>query len=235
MVSGTYLQRLCSLVLVMLVAGCGSNRSVARRADRPSLPVDLEQRTAPPLEEHAQARAEIPTLSEDDSDSPSIESLQQDIVPIGRNLAAGVTDASVQFEFGMLRNLRPQVCHTPDGYISVSSGLLAKLKSKEELAAVLALEMAECLVERQQTPPDSPSLPAIGSDDAARDLALAAKIQRQQQPITDGNVHSLAETLLQQAGYQRIDIAGLRKNLDDWTQTGPEPQSKFESVELLGN
>lgn len=200
----------------------------------PNAAPTVSAKTAPEIASAAGAEFPIEDAPSSQTTRTATE-LQRSIAPIGRSLAASVPDSKIRFEFGSLRNTRPQVCHTPDGYISVSSGILERLNGREELAAVLALEMAELLVEQQQTPPDVPWLPSAGPGDDERELALAAKLQRQQQPITTANVQSLAGQILASAGFREVDVLAVQQNIQRWTAEEEAESVAFESIELFGN
>lgn len=223
-------------VLILLVnIGCSRGLSMSRAersAHRP--PVSVEQ-PAPAIPGEPVETVASHRQSTSDPAAELHESLLESIEPIGRSLAGGVEDSKVRFEFGSLMNPRPLVCHTPGGHISVSSGMLSKLRSHEELAAVLALEMAELLVERQAEPPEEAGLPSAGAADDAIDLALASKIQDQRRPQTVSNIRSVAQNLLLRAGYPEVDVAAMHANIENWTAMNNASPANFENVELLGN
>lgn len=105
---------------------------------------------------------------------------------VGDRLAKSPSAASHAFVFETLCNARPCCHHCVDGHVYVSTGMFDVLTSTEELASVIAVEMAEHILEE-------------ASEDA--------------KPSSD-QVESLAKQLLTEAGFTASNPLAVRDRIE---------------------
>jgi hypothetical protein len=118
---------------------------------------------------------------------------------VGRDLAKAAPVRDIKFEFLPLQNTQPRVHHNEGGKIYVTTGLLERVTDKNELAAILAMEMAESLIEQQQSV-----------------LASAAAEGWTNRNPNSNSVEQVAAQLLDQAGYRSSDLASAKTKLTAW-------------------
>lgn len=174
------------------------------------VPVDLTEPETRPGEQpksaavtaHREPVAEIAT----ETDAVRGERLRQQLEPLARQLAGVAGKPGLSFSVEVLKSARPRIYHCDDGQVFVSTGLLDRLESADELAAVLALEMAEALIEQQAPMAGRPDLPATGPDDELRERALRDKIARSTSPASQRQIEWLAGQLLERAGLHAAQV-----------------------------
>lgn len=105
---------------------------------------------------------------------------------VGERLAKSPSAASHAFVFETLCNARPCCHHCVDGHVYVSTGMFEALTSTEELASVIAVEMAEHILEE-------------ASEEA--------------KPSAD-QVESLAQQLLSEAGFAASNPLAVRNRIE---------------------
>lgn len=120
---------------------------------------------------------------------------------VGRDLAEHAPSREITFEFLPLHNQQPRVHHTEDGQIYVTTGLLERVTDKNELAAILAIEMAEALSERETS-----------------DVAMAAAEGWTNRQATGDTIDRLASRILSQAGYPATELSAARAKVLSWTR-----------------
>lgn len=119
--------------------------------------------------------------------------LHSSLGAVGRKLADNYPASGIRFEFESLYNPRPKIHHTADGHIYVSEGLLRALNDENELAALLAMEMARAI--REKAPAAEPP-PASGPDDSRTPSERADERK--------------ARDILSRAGYDELYVLKLR-------------------------
>jgi hypothetical protein len=154
---------------------------------------------------------------------PSAQKVEAEAVErIGEQLAITTTCRGCPFTFGTIVNKRPRVERTTQGQIVVSTGLLKELHSDEELAAILALQMADAVTlarsRKTMAVPVSQTLPGAGYADVARDAALAEKAARDK---AAPEVDDVASEIMRQAGYSRVAVADARSRMKAWDAAAP--------------
>jgi hypothetical protein len=190
--------------------------TTAQTADAPPPPPPL--RVSPP-----QALPQKVVAAAAPAPSTLLQTLDAETVQrIGEQLSITSACRDARFSFGTITNKRPQVERTGQGQIVVSTGLLKELHTDEELAAILALQMADVvsLARSRKTTamPVSQQLPGAGYADAARDAALAEKIARDK---AAPEVDDVASEILRQAGYSRVAVADARDRIKRWDAAAP--------------
>lgn len=105
---------------------------------------------------------------------------------VGERLAKSPSAANHAFVFESLCNSRPCCHHCVDGHVFVSTGMFEALTSTEELAAVIAVEMAEHILEETEESP---------------------------KPTVD-RVETLAKQLLVEAGFAAANPLAVRNRIE---------------------
>jgi predicted Zn-dependent protease len=137
-------------------------------------------------------------------------SLKDQVEPIGEKLAAASSDKQMKFYFGYLENPSPRGQHTSNGHVFVTTGMLSQMTSAEELAGVLALEMAELLAEKQ--------LEQTGSESSIIQAAATQADSQNNKPTDPVKVDRIARSLLDTAGYKTVDLKSIRSKLDQMSR-----------------
>lgn len=156
--------------------------------------------------------------------APELEETRRRVEAVGRTLsqfAAGEKD--VVLEFDLIGDPNPICYHTKEGHIVISQGAVSRCTSDAELAALLALEIADWRMTKKTGASTrrrpTTSLPSVGPDDQAREMALAHKEQAtapstEPAPASDPSAVSAAATsLLSKAGYREIELGTLRTRI----------------------
>lgn len=153
--------------------------------------------------------AAVPEMSEPPA-------LLRQLRPIGSNLAAAADQPDLHFEFSTLADPIPGSYHCAGGHVYVSTGMLRVLDRQEDLAAVLALEIAGLIAERDSANrmPFAGSMPSAGPNDEFLQRALAAKEGPPIGAPARRQVERLARKLLRRAGYSSVDFAEMRMRIE---------------------
>lgn len=140
---------------------------------------------------------------------------------LGQRLAKGSPDPSARFAFETLHGARPRLFHHDGGHIYATTGLLEQVTSRDDLAALLALEMATIIsdagspvtAEARESEP-SPKAPSKDLDDAelARDL-LTEKVKKRS-PSQEREIERIASEMLAKANVKPARWSEIRTRLD---------------------
>lgn len=202
--------RLFTLAVPLFFASCRSGPielGSARRAKAPDAESAQRERSSPrnPALDQADAARAGAKLRPGDARELRADKVAplhgKMLQPVGRDLARAAKEKNTEFDFSTLLNPNPRVHHTANGHIYVSSGLLERVANKDELAAVLALEMAEFLAEKE-TPAAGAVIPASGTDESFPVHAVDPTV-----------VDQRAGAILRAAGYGKADVRAARAKL----------------------
>lgn len=197
----------------------------AAKADKPT----TAEKAKPPADAVAVNKADKPT---EQLAKPPVEAVASaktgkggrgQLDNVGKRLAAAASDAGVKFQFDLVYNPRPRTYHFPDGHVYVSSGMLEELKTADDLAAVLALEMAQLLAEKKAAGSEiaKTAAPATGAGDDFRLQALAAK--ESERAVRPEEVRLGAQSILEKAGYRSSNLAAVRERVNRFSARPETP------------
>lgn len=219
----------------LLSGGCSGleKRSTTASAakDTPAVTKTAEKAKADSTAEMASTKSAVPTKSALPAKSPTESAAvkpvkavadaksgrtpRERLEEVGSRLAAASSDTGMKFQFDSLYNPRPKTHHWADGRIYITTGMIEELKTPDDLAAVLALEMAQLLAEKKAGGSGSEivkaSMPSTGPGDQFRDHALAAKIATQS--IRPEDVRASAQQILDKAGFRSANVAAVREKI----------------------
>lgn len=148
------------------------------------------------------------------------------VTEIGRKIAGTLDNSFFIYQFAVVRDPRVNAFAVPGGYVYVNSGLLARVKNEDELAAVLGHEIGHVHahhVIRQQEATQvlnyasllgvllSVVQPAAGALASAASAAVSLQYQRQFEQEAD----YLGARYLQSAGYDPRAMLDFFKQLGD--------------------
>jgi predicted Zn-dependent protease len=142
-------------------------------------------------------------------------SLRDQVEPLGAKLAQHSPRKQMKLEFGYLENPTPRGHHTSSGHVFVTTGMLSQLSNADELAAVLALEVAEMLAELElnDSQPE-PSVVQVNAEfDHSGDHAVAGKLAADTRRPNPSEVDRIARELLNKAGFSHVDLSTIRSKL----------------------
>lgn len=202
--------RLFTLAVPLFLASCRSGPielGAARRGKTPEPESAQRERSsprnrAPEQADAARAGAKLKPADARGLRADKVSPLHGKLLqPVGRDLARVAKEKNTAFNFSTLLNPNPRVHHTANGHIYVSSGLLERVATKDELAAVLALEMAEFLAEKE-APTNSAVTLASATEDGFPVTAIDPTI-----------VDRRAGEILRAAGYAKADVRAARAKL----------------------
>lgn len=153
------------------------------------------------------------------------------LLPIGERLATASRQKKYRFTFEILEDAKPRVYHSPNGQIFVSRGTMRRMENDDDLAALLALEMAELIAEKPRSRPvgrSAGAMPSTGPDDLFREQALAAKAGDAEQmevgsEPTRAEVERVARQLLQRIGVSHVDLTVVQNRLHQLDTTERRP------------
>lgn len=162
-------------------------------------------------------------------DDPEVVAYVNDI---GRRIAAGLDKSYFDYQFAVIRDPRVNAFAVPGGYVYLHSGLLAAVKSDDELAAVLGHEIAHVHgrhIVRQQEDTQvlnytallgsllSVVQPAVGSLATAASQAAVLKYKREFEQEADFQ----GARYMQAAGYDSRAMLDFFKLLADQQRMTP--------------
>jgi hypothetical protein len=142
---------------------------------------------------------------------------------VGRQICAANPQASLHPNFAIYGSPKPEIFHQGTKVLHLTDSLVQGCKTDPELAAVLCLELARMVAEREALSPARNSKPderppisvpignagQIGAFDQAHMAELARYEERQRaarQPKAVPDPQALAGTFLENAGYPRIAL-----------------------------
>jgi predicted Zn-dependent protease len=218
-------RRLRALVLLLAAVLGGRAAAISYQGER-----ELGQRF------DLAARQRVPMV-----DDPEVLGYVSDV---GRGIVGSLDDSYFDYQFAVVRDPRINAFAVPGGYVYVNSGLLAMVKNEDELAAVLAHEIAHVHahhVVRQQEKTEALNYaallgtllsvvqPAVGALASATSAAIALQYQRQFEQEAD----YMGARYLQAAGYDPRAMLDFFKQLGDVTRlasTGAPPYLQSHPV-----
>ena len=145
---------------------------------------------------------------------------------VGRKIIGSLDDSFFDYQFAVVRDPRINAFAVPGGYVYVNSGLLARARNEDELAAVLGHEIAHVHAHhavRQQEATQALNYaallgtllsvvqPAAGALASAASAAVALQYQRQFEQEAD----YMGARYLQSAGYDPRAMLDFFKQLGD--------------------
>lgn len=148
---------------------------------------------------------------------------------VGRTIVGALDDSYFDYQFAVVRDPRINAFAVPGGFVYVNSGLLATAKNEDELAAVLAHEIAHVHahhVVRQQEKTQALNYaallgtllsvvqPAVGALASATSAAISLQYQRQFEQEAD----YMGARYLQASGYDPRAMLDFFKQLGDVTR-----------------
>lgn len=160
--------------------------------------------------------ARIPILNDPDV----VEYLES----VGRRVAGALEDSVFEYHFFVPRDPRANAFAVPGGFVYVNAGLLGRVQSEDELAAVLAHEVAHVNahhIARQQEASQllgyaqllgmlaSVVQPAVGAVTAAANSSVQLRYRRELEQEAD----YLAVPYLEKAGYDPAGLADFFERL----------------------
>lgn len=129
---------------------------------------------------------------------------------VGTQLAKSAQGTDTKFHFDAIYNpRRASTCHTEAGHILVTSSLLERVQTRHQLAAALALEMAEYIREQDAVNERRAAL----AGEVPQDSKLSDKSFASDKP-TEKEINETASQLLSRAGFEQIDVVAMRQDLN---------------------
>jgi beta-barrel assembly-enhancing protease len=205
-----WLGLLAGALTLSFAASAGRARAVSYQGER-----ELGQRF------DLSARQRVPMV-----DDPEVVSYVNDV---GRRITANLDESFFDYKFSVVRDPRINAFAVPGGYVYVNSGLLARVKNEDELAAVLGHEIAHVHAHhavRQQEATSALNYaallgtllsvvqPAAGALASAASATVALQYQRQFEQEAD----YMGARYLQGAGYDPRAMLDFFKQLADATR-----------------
>jgi hypothetical protein len=145
---------------------------------------------------------------------------------LGREICAANPQAALKPRFAIYSAPRPEIFHQGTKIVHVTDSLVRACKSDGALAAVLCVEFAKMVAEREalvrpiQHPDEPPPMQVsignagqVGAVDQARLVELARYEQRRRaasRAVPPPDPQILAGTLLEKAGYSRAELETVR-------------------------
>jgi predicted Zn-dependent protease len=200
------------LAVAILLAGCSTPRQRETVVVPPRPPQVVAEESAN-LPASTVSPQRVQPVEYEFKDSAA---MSESLKTVGEHLADSFDEPGIEFHFEALSNTEPRVHHSRDGHIYVTTGLLGRLNSEQDLAGILALEMSECIEEREQrsTPPLQAPVPSMGASDEFLQRALASKTTGSAPAPTQRQIDKLAKKMLREAGYASVDIKQVRERFE---------------------
>ena len=143
---------------------------------------------------------------------------------VGRQLATANPIPGKNMDFDTVLNRRPDSFHTPSGTVYLSTGMLEQLKTEDELATVLALEIARLIAEQDSAKPDE-SLAKLG-DKAEKAVPVsksAEQLLNEKEPAQE-KVVGIAQKILTNSGFKSDGLASMQLKLDKIANSTSKPR-----------
>ncbi len=126
---------------------------------------------------------------------------------LGAKLSESVATSKRRFQFETVYNpRRAETIHTEAGHILVTSAFLERVETRHQLAAALALEMAEILKEDERVA-QKQSLASAGVPESAVKQNVPATLPSEEE------LQVTASKILARAGFDRLDIDAVSRDL----------------------
>ncbi len=170
------------------------------------------------------------------TDPPADKKIAFRVDHVGKQILKANPQIGLRPFFATLGSDRPELFHTGDYMIHITSGLVNRCKTDGQLAALLSHEMAEMVAERevlahpkmrrkQEQPPIHVPIGNAGHDtdpSLTRVAELARYEEKRQQrnkPIPIPNPEKLAKNYLKKAGYSPLELDGVQGLLAEAERT----------------
>jgi hypothetical protein len=126
---------------------------------------------------------------------------------LGAKLSDSIPTSKRRFQFDTVYNpRRAETIHTEAGHILVTSAFLERVETRHQLAAALALEMAEVLREDEKVA-QKQGLASAGVPAPAVNQNVSATLP------TEEELQATASKILARAGFDRLDIDAVSRDL----------------------
>lgn len=146
----------------------------------------------------------VSIVSPHESSAPLSGSWEYQLGKMGNLLASQLEEKEsegLKIRFHVLHNPRPKIHHTSAGDIFVTDGMMAGLSSQQELAAVLAPEIAQLVEEYRERPRGvEDSAQAIPQNSLHADPAERLSVATPK--VSHDRVQQLASDLLARSGFE---------------------------------
>lgn len=145
---------------------------------------------------------------------PGYQARVDELGRLGGQLAAAAKAVNADFAFDVVYNpKRADTCHTDAGHILVTSAMMERLKTRNQLAVAIALEMAEHIRQleqkrwiREQTEAVKPSTELVSD-------VIVNNQKIESEPITPVQIQRTASELLTRAGFSSVDLAAVQHDI----------------------
>jgi predicted Zn-dependent protease len=210
----------CQRPITILICALACNLAAARSASAGSISDEKELGKQFDLE----ARAQLPLI--DDVEVTSY------VDRIGQRIAAGLNDATFQYQFSVVRDPRINAFAVPGGYVYLHGGLLTRAANDDEVAGVLGHEIAHVNAHHLARQQEATQLmnyatllgvllaavqPAIGAGAVAANAAVQLRYRREFEQEAD----YLGARYMRQAGYDPRGMLDFFKKMLDEQRTTP--------------
>jgi hypothetical protein len=130
---------------------------------------------------------------------------------LGTKLADGIPASRRRFQFDTVFNpRRADTLHTEAGHILVTSAFLERVETRHQLAAALAMEMAEVIREDERA--GRTSTPT-GTAETGRSAVGSVASNPRPAPSSAEEIQSTASKILVRAGFRELDLAVVSRDL----------------------
>lgn len=172
---------------------------------------------------------------------PGYQARMDEFERLGARLAAAAKAVDSDFRFDIVYNpKRADMCHTENGHILATSAFLEKVKTRNQLAVALALEMSEHIRQIEQKRRMRELVDGLGNATEFTSGVVVNERAIEPEPITPEQIHRTASELLTRAGFSSVDLAAVHHDIQglladqsgsyevreqrrDTSWSGPEP------------
>ena len=246
---------LTTAAATLLLTGCVTSQDMARALSDPSrLSAAVAPKTMSPEAERNLGRTSAALLL---GAAPLVrnDALQAYVNRVGRWVAAQTGRNDIEWSFGVIDTPNVNAFATPSGYILITRGLLARLKTEAELAGVLGHEIAHVTerhyVKAAQKKEQAGALAGIATDLTAQQGSMLGKaaINLTRGLYTSGldkddeyDADRVGITYASRAGYQPYGLPQVLQmyaassgepGFDLFFSTHPSPQDRLDRLTRL--
>lgn len=246
---------LTPLTAILLLTGCVTSQDMARALSDPNrLSAAVVPKTMSPEAEKNLGKTSAALLL---GAAPLVrnDALQAYVNRVGRWVAAQTGRNDIEWSFGVIDTPNVNAFATPSGYILITRGLLARLKTEAELAGVLGHEIAHVTerhyVKAAQKKEQASALAGIATDLTAQQGSMLGKaaINLTRGMYTSGldkddeyDADRVGITYASRAGYQPYGLPQVLQmyaassgepGFDLFFSTHPAPQDRLDRLARL--
>lgn len=209
----TSLKQFFTVIALLSITGCATYNTATKRTELAFISTNSEMSLGKEIDAQIQAKYRIVTVKQ----------YQLKLESVGRRIVSAIDKRGIGYKFRVVEDANMNAFTIPGGYIYATTGLLTEVKSDDELAAVLAHEIAHTEARHAVK-----HLEAAKGYNLLMNLAQVVSLQNEKQKASWQQIKSATDTTynLISLGYSRKDeLEADKLSVDYLRRAGYNPQA----------